>query len=365
MKGHAFFRPWIQVHNVKSVEELENPGMIHLTDEMLTDKVSRNDTSVHETRNFIAEFISELDLRDFPFDAQKLRITIVSNTTAQTTFSHKMGKRDPATKMSVKRPTTTLPIKCNLEADLISEWSVLLENGNRMHQGENTPGVSNVAAVNYVFGENDKFLSGIGAVYQRMDMYLMAVRELKHIMFSICFPSLMLAASSLCIFALEEAGDRFGVLFTIILTIVANQFTTQDRLPNLSYYTWMDSFLMSLQVFVYVLVVWTAILHRVAALAELPTEEIDLVAFYVMVGAFVANFLYFAFRAVYIRRRRQNNMAQFLKDSSRSFEREEARLHHMYYPDEEPQPDYVGVSPAPTAVNKVENLVPVADSKAQ
>ena len=78
----------MQVHNVKDINEIKNEGMTSWTHEGLKQKVETelkkypdktletlpNPINVMETRNFVGKFVSELDMRSFPFDQQTLRI---------------------------------------------------------------------------------------------------------------------------------------------------------------------------------------------------------------------------------------------------------------------------------------------------
>ena len=73
---------------MKSAEEIFNEGMARWKEAVLEKKVQEsiaaNPTApvdVMETRNFVGQFVSELDLRRFPFDQQTLRI--VSQTIKQ------------------------------------------------------------------------------------------------------------------------------------------------------------------------------------------------------------------------------------------------------------------------------------------
>lgn len=82
-----FFRPWIQMHNIKSVEEILNEGMEQWSRHELIEKVHAAEKDwkargspgkftcpVMESRNFVGTFVSTLNLRSFPFDQQTLRI---------------------------------------------------------------------------------------------------------------------------------------------------------------------------------------------------------------------------------------------------------------------------------------------------
>jgi hypothetical protein len=263
----------------------------------------------------------------------------MSNTTSDTTFSHKVP-RDPVT----KRPKPLLDqkgkvmctIKCNLEADTLSEWDVLLQDGMNLAEGVDV-GEPAPAVVCYNFQEHDKAFSAEGAVYQRLDFYVYVERELKNMMFTIIIPTSMLSASSLCVFALdidENRGDRFSVLFTVVLTIVANQFVTQGRLPYLAYFTWLDGVMLGLQVFVYGIIVETATVEEFARIQGISNQEADRIALWVMIAIFCLGLLLSGGSGVYLYVKRAFGIASAEQRGKDSFDREERRLRNLWFPNE-------------------------------
>jgi hypothetical protein len=72
----------------------------------------------------------------------------------------------------------------------------------------------------------------------------------------------MLAISTLTVYSMEvvfNSGNRFQVLFTIVLTIVANKIVIDGNLPKLPYTTWVDGFLFRITLFVYFIIVETGV----------------------------------------------------------------------------------------------------------
>ena len=70
-----------QLHNIKDIEMIQNHGMTswdkneliaHVAAEMK--KNPNEPVNVMESTNFVGRFVSTLDLRNFPFDQQDLRI---------------------------------------------------------------------------------------------------------------------------------------------------------------------------------------------------------------------------------------------------------------------------------------------------
>jgi hypothetical protein len=87
----------------------------------------------------------------------------------------------------------------------------------------------------------------------------------------------MLAIATLTVYSMEvvlNSGNRFQVLFTVVLTIVANTIVLDGNLPKLPYTTWVDSFLFRITLYVYVIIVETGIAAALGngwALGDPPT----------------------------------------------------------------------------------------------
>jgi len=71
-EAQGFWRPWIQLHNIKEMKEIPNKGMTTWTDSLLASHVKLKQNgdrecavNVMETRNFVATFVTELDLQHF------------------------------------------------------------------------------------------------------------------------------------------------------------------------------------------------------------------------------------------------------------------------------------------------------------
>lgn len=212
------------------------------------------------------------------------------------------------------------------------EWDVLLQDGKRMDQGIKI-GSPAPAVVRYEFIEHDKAFSAEGNVYQRMDFYVCVERELKNMMFTIVVPTTMLSMSSLSVFSMdvvEAPGDRFSVLFTLLLTIIANQFVTQGRLPYLAYFTWLDACMFGLQLFVYAVIVETATVTSIAPLLEMSEHDCDLIALWVLIGTFGFMLLVGGGSGYWLWRMRKQSMAAAEAKGRDSFDDEEKRLMKLW-----------------------------------
>lgn len=358
-----FFRPWIQIHNVKHIEEVQNNGMQAWGYKELANRVKEVQAGdagaavmVMETRNFVGQFISELDLRNFPFDHQSLRITVMCNMTNDVTFSHKVPRvmditKNPslmASPLFHKDGDVLRTIKCNLEADTLSEWDVMLQDGKVLGAKSVAIGAPALAVVKYEFKEHDKEYSAEGAIYQRLNVHVYVKRELKNMMFSIILPTGLLSLSAISVFSLdimEIRGERFGVLFTVILTIIANQFVTQGRLPYLAYFTWLDMVMTLFQLFVYLVVLETAIVQSIgeAVYGQGPAEAdgtgpvsdfiryCDYVGMCVLFGVFACMTLIMVGTARRAIRLRDREMAAAEEVAKESYELEEDRLYSLWF----------------------------------
>jgi hypothetical protein len=290
------FRPWIQLHNIREIiEEVQNEGMPRFSDKKLltlvkdyykpgsNKDIKKDPCYVLEIRNFIGEFVNELDLQAFPFDEQKLKITIIANETHVATLTHRHPRQEQDNwwpKWDDARGKGYSPsIKCNLEAETMSEWNVLLQSPLE-EDVKNVMGnaQSAKAVCLYKFQEHDPLLSAAGAIYQRLDVRVIAQREVSSIMHQIVLPTFLLSFSSLSVFAVDPVdgvGDRLNILYTVALTIVANQFVTQERLPILNYRTFIDYFLLGTQLFVYLLIIEASCVVKIAQYFSMDTYVLD------------------------------------------------------------------------------------------
>lgn len=74
--------------------------------------------------------------------------------------------------------------------------------------------------------------------------------------------TLIMSMCSLCVFILDEVdglADRYGVLFNLLLAAVAFQYIINTELPNLSYLTLMDTYVLFSFAFVFLVIVLVSI----------------------------------------------------------------------------------------------------------
>ena len=157
-------------------------------------------------------------------------------------------------------------------------------------------------------------------------------------------PMIMLAISTLTVFSMEitfNIGNRFQVLFTIVLTFVANQIVIDGNLPKLPYTTWVDRFLFRLTLFIYFIIVETgAIIPMSAGLdhvtntssAQENADLFDLGGFYISV-ALIAGVIGHGWASAWWVIRKRDIWSRRVQEESRySLIREELRLTELGFP---------------------------------
>jgi hypothetical protein len=359
--GAKFFRPWIQVHNIREMRHIRNDGMQQLSNQTLEKKVAEHISKhyrehpsqpippckVYENHNFVGQFVSLLNLQLFPFDQQALRITIMCNPTSQVTFTHRVVRESSGAPKVMRDGKPMRSIKCNLEEDTLSEWYVVAPGGGSLDAELCNP---SPALSSYAFIEHDRAFSAEGAVYQRLDFKVYVFREVKSIIYTVLVPSILLSFASLSIFSMDiekKAQDRLAVLFVIILTLVANQFIVAGRLPHLNYRTWVDWVILTMQFFVYGLVLQTSLCITIANSMNILPRDVDKTCLQIFGGIYACIiFIVFAsgFSLYWIRRA---NIKNIERDYEQSFTKEEQRLEQIKR-DNPPRPSGAPLPPPQT-----------------
>ena len=118
------------------------------------------------------------------------------------------------------------------------------------------------------------------------------------ILLNIVIPMAFICGLSLTSFALnaeEELGDRLNLLITLILTVVAFQYTVFEKLPNVAYLTFIHRYVLISYSFLSALMIENALGRYIG-------EELDK---YIFMKIFIALFVFyqgsFAVYAIYVR----------------------------------------------------------------
>ena len=167
--------------------------------------------------NIVATFIEELNLRNFPFDCQDIKIVLRSTQPVETAIFVPHFRRAKFFKLSTKYIT-------------LSDWY--------LQPSKVTFRLSGVT--DSMFTENFRYSVVASSIMlqRNPNYYLQRVVGLLFIITgctALCF----------CLDPVEEASDRLGLLFTLLLTAVAFMFIITADLPKVSYMTLMDKYIIS------------------------------------------------------------------------------------------------------------------------
>ena len=349
MADLGYWRPWIQVHNARECEWQKNAGMIQWKGPDLANRVAearaqgKTECRVFENYNVVAHLVSTMNLRTYPFDAQVLRMTLISSPTSQILLTHRVI-RDPSGKPKNGpdgKPVNT--IKANLENLNVTEWAIVTPPGVVAHQelGSSAP-----ASSAYRVTVHNRAFSAESEQYNRLDVFLMVSREIKPALYSLVLPVFLLSLGSFSIFALDvDDSARYATLFTsapctrassetlktdterapVILTLVAQSFVADSRLPRLPYLTLLDFALLGMQLFVWLLVLESSVVRPVAASLSMDPDLVDQYASYFFAVLYCLMILVFALISVVLYARRGARVERFIKEGDACFDREEYR----------------------------------------
>ena len=103
------------------------------------------------------------------------------------------------------------------------------------------------------------------------------------------------SVSSLIVFTMdaESISDRYGTLLTLLLTMVAFQFVVESQLPQLPYLTFIDYYITVSFVFLFLMIIQTAIFSVIAWDDEENAVDFDVVSIIVLTGFFIIYHIYF------------------------------------------------------------------------
>ena len=188
--------PAVTIANQVNARNIENQELVILSD-----------GTIEYKEKFSAELEAHYDLKEFPFDRQKLEIEIESFAWHDDVLIFKMNEE-----------------KIGFSNDFeIAEWHI-----------ENVE--SKIESVKDI---QDR------ATFSEFLMEIEVVRKYDYYLWKIIIPLILLVMISWSVFWMigDKLVDRMSISMTGILTIVAYQFIISDILPRVSYFTFMDTFL--------------------------------------------------------------------------------------------------------------------------
>ena len=188
--------PAVTIANQVNARNIENQELVILSD-----------GTIEYKEKFSAELEAHYDLKEFPFDRQKLEIEIESFAWHDDVLIFKMNEE-----------------KIGFSTDFeIAEWHI-----------ENVE--SKIESVKDI---QDR------ATFSEFLMEIEVVRKYDYYLWKIIIPLILLVMISWSVFWMigDKLVDRMSISMTGILTIVAYQFIISDILPRVSYFTFMDTFL--------------------------------------------------------------------------------------------------------------------------
>ena len=332
------WEPEISMLNAREAEEIEHiPGGVDESKKKYKkgEKMEKKTISKH----YEATFIKSLNLKDYPFDSQELEIVIVGDN--ETYLTHMMDRDDNNNPVTGTTPNEThraegdahphLHLKAVMDDDVLTEWEVL-----EWKETSDMPvkfGVPVPVVSAYSFKEMLHKSSGEEFTTTRVEFKVYVNRRWGPIFMSVIFPMGILCAASMVAFSMEitqNQGNRFGMLFTIVLTIVANTIVLDANLPKLPYLTWVDTLLLEFTLFVYWVIGETA--------AVMPTaygingsgnvaaaDQYDNVGFWISLSIFALINLQALISAMFLLARRSMRSRRIERQARKSMALEEKR----------------------------------------
>jgi hypothetical protein len=217
-------------------------------------------------------------------------------------------------------------IKTNMALNLLSEWQVITPTAKRanLHPG----------AVRYRFRSMIKGSSSCGYTYQYLTFELSIIRNPKNMVATVLIPNIMLSVSSLSIFRLDvstDSGNRYQITYMILLTIVATNYITKDKLPATFYLTAVDYLLLALQFGVYLTLLSTITAEPIADTFNVSISDVNVYWCGFCGGYFGLVIIIYTVMFITIRRRSDFSVKEFQIDAKKSWQIENDRLMKMGY----------------------------------
>lgn len=182
---------------------------------------------VELSMEFRATVTSFLELRQFPYDSQTLQIVVESSA-----YDNEECVFVP------DRERTGVQ-----QEHALLEWDV----ADELHATAATRRFEQVGAF---YGD-----------YSRVTFEVTAIREVGFYLWKLFLPLLLIVASAWVAFWLRDISVQLGISFTMMLTLVAFNFSVADSLPKASYLTFLDAVFVSSYVSVFLSIISTVFIE--------------------------------------------------------------------------------------------------------
>lgn len=247
------------------VEFINTLGAREITNKRL---IIKPEGDIIYNERFNAVFHNKMNFRKFPFDTQSFKIQIepFSLDKSKFEFINDGGAAE-----------------INFENSL-SEWIV----------------ESNIVEIYDVKYHHLSDTAGNNQVFSRLEYRAVAKRLSGYYVWQVLFPLILIIISSWVVFWLKDFSDQLATSFTLMLTVVAFNFYSTSFLPQLSYDTFIESFIRLGYIFIFTIIIAIVILrslkekyplnNNITMLFRLIYPSASLIAFLLVVMHFFFNF---------------------------------------------------------------------------
>lgn len=236
----------------------------------------------HKLR-YKATFLHPMQLHEFPFDMQLLRINIYSATSCKNVL------------MSFRKD-----IPCAVKTDALpsADWDIHSPRTVAFDldwENSDPPLLS------------DSIDSASGARYSCCYIGFTVTRRPLFYMFNVWLMSVLLGSISFTVFTLSpsELGNRLSSLFTLILALVAFKLVVAQSLPAISYLTMLDIFTMVSVGVISSIVIGLSLIAVFGPSTDDDMDSVDRIFFRVTLSLWLAYILFFMAHSFILYRRRQ------------------------------------------------------------
>eukprot|EP00485_Elphidium_margaritaceum_P007634 CAMPEP_0202695436 /NCGR_PEP_ID=MMETSP1385-20130828/9029_1 /ASSEMBLY_ACC=CAM_ASM_000861 /TAXON_ID=933848 /ORGANISM="Elphidium margaritaceum" /LENGTH=526 /DNA_ID=CAMNT_0049351459 /DNA_START=30 /DNA_END=1610 /DNA_ORIENTATION=+ len=200
----------------------------------------------------------EMELENFPFDCQDLSIDMRCEDQTYFFAYMKWAPKDPPKKDANKEEAKPALAGTDKETDKSiakklpgaggGSWFSMDTNNLCLKDLEVADDEGGPGLMCELFLENSKANKG-GRAYSHFVIRIKLKRNIGFYFWNFFLTNGLLSASALTVFSFEFEGDgmsdRFAILFTLLLTIMASKFVISDQVPKLPYNTLLDWYIVA------------------------------------------------------------------------------------------------------------------------